>query len=107
MRNWRKEFPSYPVEAMPAIPKDWLDVSWRNDACPRFVVPHLGVSVWIDWPDPEDREAGGERFIVNACDPETHEMPDAPYLLATDDWLRLLGWLVALEMILELGRPRP
>lgn len=106
MSVWRKEFPSYPVEAMPAIPHGWIDVSWHNDACPRFVIPSLCVSIWIDWPDPADREAGGKRFIVNVCDPDTHEMPDDGFLYEDDDWLRLLGWLVALEMIVELGRSR-
>lgn len=107
MSDWRKEFPSYPVEAMPAIPHGWIDASWHNDACPCFVVPHLCVAVWVDWPDKADREFQGERFIVNPFDPDKREfMVDAPYVLATDDWLRLLGWLVALEMIVELGRSR-
>ena len=37
MKDWRIEFPDFPVEDMPTLPEGWVDASWHNDACPSFV----------------------------------------------------------------------
>jgi len=54
---------------------DLADLSWRNDTCPSFgrtvTDPVSGdahdVRLWVEHPDPEQRESGGlgERFVVN------------------------------------------
>lgn len=75
--TYRTEFPDFPPETMPVIPPHWVDVSWKNDACPSFrVIPDL--LVWVDYADPSQREhPESNRFSVQ----DSHRI-----LIETDDW---------------------
>ena len=70
-------FPDYPASDLPPIPAHWVDASWHNDACPSFMVS--GLQVFIDYADPDRREAGDVRFHVM-------EAETARSIIATDDW---------------------
>ncbi len=63
MPTWQEEFPDYSVADMPAIPPEWNDVSWHNDACPCF---EMGLYlIWIDYADQVNSETQGmPRFGV-------------------------------------------
>jgi hypothetical protein len=57
-------FPDYPVDSLPDMPERFMDVSWRNDACPSFDLGR-GLHLYCDYPTQEDREyPGGFRYIV-------------------------------------------
>jgi hypothetical protein len=67
MKDWRIEFPDFPVEDMPTLPEGWADASWHNDACPSFVNERLKAAIFIDYRDPAMRGLGLEgaaRFAV-------------------------------------------
>ena len=84
------EFPDYDPATLPAIPDDWIDTSWHNNACPSFEAPNR-YSVWIDYADPAQREySGGKRYTVHALGADgafKSYLPD----LATDDWDAVLA----------------
>jgi hypothetical protein len=50
--QWRLSFPEFPLEDMPELGANWLDVSWHNDACPCFFNKSLNLYAWIQ---PRDR----------------------------------------------------
>jgi len=56
--HWRREFgAAYCVPPLPG----WADDSWRNDVCPRFINnTNPNLELWIDHPDPAQRETGTE-----------------------------------------------
>lgn len=52
------------------IPEGFISTTWRNNACPsiaREIDANTGVTIWIDYKNPELRETIGEgnRFIVS------------------------------------------
>jgi hypothetical protein len=51
MKDWRIEFPGFPVEDMPTLPEGWVDASWHNDACPSFVNEGLKAAIFVDYRD--------------------------------------------------------
>lgn len=87
MMSYHTQFPDYPVDAMPAIPPTFEDVSWHNDMCPCFVSDALGLELWIDYPDREQREHPTHaRFEVS-----TRRYGGA--YLQTDDWRAVERWI--------------
>lgn len=89
--NWRTEFPDYPVADMPTLPDTFSDTSWHNDTCPSFTSDALGLIVWIDYSNPDDREfPDGPRFGLmeqqNGCELGCG-------LLETDDWDEVLTFI--------------
>jgi hypothetical protein len=59
----RREFPRVPSSSIPALPisdDEFVDASWHNDASPHFLCGALGLSLWIEHPDPEQREPWGD-----------------------------------------------
>jgi len=46
------------------------DTSWTNDICPSFCVPgNGGTRIWVDHPDPRERETRSpHRFVVALYD---------------------------------------
>ena len=85
MRTIQTEFPEFPAmpEAAALLAAGWLDQSWHNDTCPRFVSADGGWCMFVDHPEPthrEDPEAG--RFTVCAMDGE--HISDCLY--HGDDW---------------------
>lgn len=89
--TYQTEFPDYPVASMPAIPEGFTDRSWRNEACPCFIHEASGVMLLIGYPDPEQRDWDGARFLAMRC-PTYH--PEAGWqidgemieLFESDDW---------------------
>lgn len=78
------EFPDYPVDALPALPDDFEDVSWHNDSCPSFFSKARGVVVHIDYPEREAREIpDSDRFTLFLADEHGSFLED---VLWSDDW---------------------
>lgn len=97
--QWRKEFPGYPADAMPAIPAEWIDVSWHNDTCPRFniMTDEAGSNfthmyIWIEYPNPNEREMGPDspRFIVWVYNEASST---DQVLLTTNEWADVIAYL--------------
>ena len=87
--NIASQFPDYPTASLPPL-WDWEDVSWHNDVCPSFRKGDL--LVWVDWPDPREREDfDGRRFILCRLDDEGCLPPDEAPLLETDNWEEVLA----------------
>ena len=88
--TYREEFPDFDPSTMPAIPQNWEDTSWHNDACPSFNTGK-GRVVFVDFSDLSLREFdGGKRFTVQA-DPEIHDHNET--FLETDDWAEVLSFV--------------
>jgi hypothetical protein len=60
-----EEFPDFPAAAVPSLllMPGWSDLSWHNDACPMFAHDASGVGVWVNYPDPDQRETP-DRFAA-------------------------------------------
>lgn len=54
--SYAAAFPTFPTDAMPALPAGFHDASYRNDVCHRYTSDDDRVSIWIDYPNPDDRE---------------------------------------------------
>ena len=95
-RNWLTEHGAeyaVPPQVL-ALVGDGLasDDSWRNDTCPRFSYRHnpggdpyyneIVVDIWVEHPDPYERESGGARYFVMVSDGGGDADPDAVW---TDD----------------------
>lgn len=65
-----KEFPNFPIMAVPELPDGWEDTSWHNDESPSY--SHNGLQVFF----PLDGEF---RYIVL-------DIEDGETLLMTNDW---------------------
>jgi|GEM_PF-3382758 len=95
--TYQTEFPDYPAADLPPLPPGAVDVSWRNDQCPSFTFPHLGLTVWADYADPDAREFVGEeaggRFGVYAVGPDGDRLP-GEHLADSDDFAEILAAMV-------------
>ena len=96
--NWKTEFPEFAESDMPAIPAEWLDSSWHNDACPSFEVMRGGegdsnfefARVWIAESDPAQREfPESPRFQVSFENGEC----DFHIGIASDNWQEILAYV--------------
>lgn len=94
MADFRKEFPDYPEADMPTLPEGFVDTSWINNSAPSFESKALGLSIWIDYLDPANREHEGERFLINEIDADGAFKNDEPDL-ATDDWSEVLAFIAS------------
>jgi hypothetical protein len=64
-----------PPEVLALVAEGVLaDESWHNDACPHFVrelapstptTDRVELSLWVEHPEPAERETGGKRFYVS------------------------------------------
>ena len=64
--TYKIEFPAFDYD-LPDLGEGWEDNSWHNDACPSLDYPLQGeeiVRIWFDYANPEDRECGGDRYIL-------------------------------------------
>lgn len=84
-RRMAREFPEFDQSALPAIPAPWADISWHNDTCPSFE-PVEGVSVFIDFATPEDREVP-DRPRYTVYSPGEDDVVG----YHTDDWTEVLA----------------
>lgn len=93
--DWKREFPDMRAEELPPIPPEWIDASWRNDACPSFVVADKGLIVYVDHEDGRMREAGPEspRYTLLAMLPDDagwQLTSESREILSTSDWNAVL-----------------
>lgn len=71
---YRVEFPDYDdVDLHVRLPASLVDVSWRNDGCPRFLDEGAGLSLWCDYADvsrSEARQCGFKRYTLHRTGPD-------------------------------------
>lgn len=85
--NYQTQFTDFVLDV--EIPKDWIDTSWHNDACPSWEVSPGGPQVYVDYADPKMREFPGiQRFSVHVYKDGESAIP-----LVTDDWAEVLAYL--------------
>lgn len=93
VRTITTEFPDFDTSTLPAIPAGFEDSSWHNDSCPSWHHEGLGLSIYIDYVDPSQRECQhpeGPRFsLLMRPDDEPHA------LCHTDDWQEVLETIEA------------
>jgi hypothetical protein len=80
----RWEFTDYDTNTLPPIPSDWEDVSWHNDAAPSW--RKGDCVVFVNLPDPDDREIDLPRFVINHAD--LYET-----LFMSDEWQDILDFV--------------
>lgn len=109
--NWKTEFPEFAESDMPAIPAEWLDSSWHNDACPSFEVMRGGegdsnyefARVWIAESDPAQREfPESPRFQVsfeNGKRGAQDELNGFSIGIASDNWQEILAYVETRRII--------
>lgn len=102
---WQQEFPDYPVDQFPSpIPAGWVDESWHNNVCPSFIATEAdgrALTVWIDYPDPAQREfPDSRRFSVSVHDEDGDDCVNA---LESDDWDGFLADALALAATFGRG----
>lgn len=87
---YAREFPDFVLDV--AIPADWEDVSWHNDACPCWRTAPRRFLVFVDYLDQALREnaAEGERFSVFDMDSDETIGEQA---FASDDWAAVLAFV--------------
>jgi hypothetical protein len=76
--------------------KNWEDVSWHNDTCPRFEDKEHRLAIWVDCAEPECREFDDwKQYTVVELVPDSDgEMQLADDILfATEDAKKLERWL--------------
>lgn len=66
--RWLEEFDqSYEVPEPILEAAGVVDTSWHNNACPSFGDADGKVNIWVEHPDPAQRDmAGAHRFTVAA-----------------------------------------
>ena len=70
MKNYEIEFPHFTGVEMPTF-EGFEDTSWHNDVCPSFErkLKHgVSVRVWVDHPNPKEREEDStlnHRFAID------------------------------------------
>lgn len=95
---YRAEFPRFGVLDV-VVPEGWIDESWHDEACPSFTRGRLRI--WIDFANPEDREAGGlTRFCLMREDgPGAGTTELDRMLCSTNDWAEVLEEIQANEAL--------
>ncbi|MGX1323269.1 hypothetical protein AB7M17_006722 [Bradyrhizobium sp. USDA 377] len=89
--TWKTEFPDFPEADMPAIPADFVDTSWHNNACPSFTSDEAELTVWIDYLDVSQREHGsGHRFTI---EPQRNGVEITGDWFSGDDWTEALAFI--------------
>ena len=64
-----REFPDYPTDSLPAVPRWLVPTHWRHNTAPSWEDPLAFTRVFIDYPDPADRELQGcARYWVGFSD---------------------------------------
>jgi len=102
----RREFPDYfevgKTYYLPRVPEgNWEESSWHNDMCPSWMYETpLGISIrlWADYPEQEDRETDGYRFMVHL---ETRDCNFVCEAAASDDMEDVTDALIHLVSTLK------
>ena len=51
-----REFPDYPTDSLPKLPRWLVPTHWHHDAAPSWEDPLSFARVFVDYPYPADRE---------------------------------------------------
>ncbi|WP_262267079.1 hypothetical protein [Microvirga yunnanensis] len=88
--QWKREFPGFQAAWIPELPPSFEDYSWHNDACPRFHDIMRDLVLWVDHPNPQDRELP-ENLRFGVC----RELDDGTMedLYAADEWILVREFL--------------
>lgn len=81
--QWQREFPRFQADWIPELPEAFDDYSWHNDACPRFHDVMRDLVLWVDYPNPQDRETP-ENLRYAVCREGDDGSKDP--LIAADEW---------------------
>lgn len=85
--SWRTAFPDFPADGIPPMGPEWIDVSYGNDVCPSFQIPGGFAQVFVDYPNPVDREIQTcARYTVLLAN-EHGETDHAEAAFACDEWM--------------------
>jgi hypothetical protein len=86
--SYKTEFPFFDYD-IPNL-EGFVDMSWRNDICPKFVRKlndTQEIVVWVNFADEDRRECGGLQFVVVVQDIDNEEDPfDYACELETNSW---------------------
>lgn len=92
-------FPHFTRGDVPSLPHDFHDVSHGDDASPRFWSPRRGVTLWVQHPDPgqrDDHVYAGRYLVQVGRDEDWARIQTEPVtLFQGDDWAALLAGLPA------------
>lgn len=79
-----REFPTFDVETLPRIPRGFIDESWGVEQCPSFRNEDLGLALFVDFENPDDREfPDSQRYTLHSTADDGHVVA---VILSTDDW---------------------
>jgi len=68
-RTWSREFPGFPEIGVDPVSLGFVhDASWHNDLCPSFETADHRQRLWVDHPDPVQRESGCARYMICSQD---------------------------------------
>lgn len=101
--GYAKEFnhEQYTIPKFITSNSDWKDVSWHNDASPRFENKEIGLAVWVETDDPELREFDDWKRLtivrVVGQDDEILILAD-DYDYATDDDADAERWITLFQV---------
>lgn len=63
--TYRTEFADFPADSSAVaalLARGFVDTSWHNNVCPSFEA--MGLCVWVDFPNPDDRAMMGAQFGI-------------------------------------------
>ena len=90
--RYQLEFPSFDdlSPLLAKLPVTFTDYSWHNDAGPRFEFPaesnhYPKLVLWVDHPDPSQREWANGRFLLTLWREEEDYCNGADEVLVTTD----------------------
>ena len=94
-RLYKREFPDFVLDVV--IPEGFEDISWHNDAMPRWRYPanpaksEASIILWVDYADAVMRESDHPRFVLADGDDR------ADVLIETDDYNAVLKMIAMWE----------
>jgi hypothetical protein len=68
----------------------FIDDSWRNDVCPSLLNEKLNLKLWVDYVNPDRREAGGKRYTLCAYNNNADEYSE---LFASESLAEMKGFI--------------
>ncbi len=113
--QYRQAFPSFGSLGLELseLPVEFVDFSWKNDACPRFEAPGNAVVfprliLWVEFEDSKQRESGSEKRYLLLLGKSDEEVTcgEATVLIETDSVNELSASIRQAAQQLTL-RPKP
>lgn len=89
--RWDVQFPTFPAADMPPTPAGFVDTSWANEVCPSFIHEGLGLALFTDWADRNEREwPEADRYTL-------HRMEWAPASTLASGHPVPAGWVFGVQ----------